>query len=213
MKKQILWMPLALCVLAGAVMADPYPLDTCPISGAKLGKMGDPIVKEMNGQEVRFCCKACIAAYEKDPEKARAKIDAAIVARQKPHYPLDTCVVLGGKLGAMGDPVEHVHKNRLVRFCCAGCTSKFNKDPAKFLSKLDEAAKKAQRKSYPLDTCLVTGEKLGGKPLEIVVAGRLFRLCCKGCVKAVGKDPAKHLALLDKARKGEKVEAAGSDHK
>jgi YHS domain-containing protein len=67
---------------------------------------------------------------------AEVKEDAA-----KPdNYPLDTCVVSGQKLGAMGEAVKYDHKGREVRFCCQGCIAKFNKDPEKYLAKLDQAA-------------------------------------------------------------------------
>lgn len=64
-------------------------------------------------------------------------------------YPLDTCVVSGEKLGEMGKPIDYIHKeegkpDRLVRFCCKMCISKFKKDPAKYLKLIDEAA--AQKK-------------------------------------------------------------------
>ena len=66
-------------------------------------------------------------------------------------YPLATCVVSGQKLGGMGDPYDYVYKqagkpDRTVRFCCEHCVPKFEKDPAKYLSKLDEAAT-AKKKS------------------------------------------------------------------
>ena len=59
-------------------------------------------------------------------------------------YPLKTCVVSGGKLGGMGKPVEYVYKqagqpDRAVVFCCSSCIKKFEKEPAKFLAKLDAA--------------------------------------------------------------------------
>ena len=68
------------------------------------------------------------------------------LARAKAAYPLDTCVVSGEKLeGDMGSPVDYVHKeagkpDRLVRFCCKGCIKDFQKDPAKFLKRIDDAA-------------------------------------------------------------------------
>lgn len=60
-------------------------------------------------------------------------------------YPLDTCVVSGEKLGSMGKAFDHVHKaegqpDRLVRLCCKGCLRDFNRDPARYLKVLDEAA-------------------------------------------------------------------------
>jgi hypothetical protein len=60
-------------------------------------------------------------------------------------YPLTTCVVSGEKLGSMGAPVEHVHKqegkpDRLVRFCCKACIKDFTQDPEKYLKMIDDAA-------------------------------------------------------------------------
>jgi len=73
--------------------------------------------------------------------EAPAKGDEAVIAEQKDSYPLNTCVVLGNELGKMGAPYDYVYKGRLVRFCCKGCVSTFEKDPNKYLSKLDAAAK------------------------------------------------------------------------
>lgn len=59
-------------------------------------------------------------------------------------YPLKTCVVSGGKLGSMGKPVAYVYKqvgqpDRTVMFCCNACIRKFEREPAKYLAKLDVA--------------------------------------------------------------------------
>jgi hypothetical protein len=67
-----------------------------------------------------------------------------VAATSKAAYPVKTCVVSGGKLGGMGKPVAYVHKqadqpDRTVMFCCRACIRKFEKDPAKFLAKLDAA--------------------------------------------------------------------------
>jgi hypothetical protein len=67
-------------------------------------------------------------------------------------YPLTTCVVAGDDLGSMGEAYVHIHKeagkpDREVRFCCKGCLKKFSKDPAKYLAKLDAAAKPAADKA------------------------------------------------------------------
>ena len=87
--------------------------------------------------------------------------DAAVVAKQLPTYPLDTCVVAGGKLGSMGAPVNYVHEGRLVRLCCNGCVSSFKKAPEKHLKKIDEAASAKSAKKdakqfiqYPDDSYL-----------------------------------------------------------
>ena len=181
--------------------ADPYPLETCPVSGGKLGSMGEPVAREYEGREVRFCCAGCIATFEKDKAASLKKVDEAIVRQQLPLYPLDTCLVSGGRLGEMGKPVELVLGNRLVRLCCAGCAGNLRKEPSKYLARLDAAAIARQKAGYPLKTCVVTGEKLGdmGEPVDHVFAGRLVRFCCKGCIGAFRKDPWKYMEKIGKA--------------
>ena len=52
--------------VSGAVR--PYPLDTCIVTENALGSMGDPYVKVYDGQEIKFCCKPCVAEFEDDME-------------------------------------------------------------------------------------------------------------------------------------------------
>jgi hypothetical protein len=47
----------------------PYTSKTCAVTDNKLGSMGDPVTKVYGNQEVKFCCKPCVAKYEKNPEK------------------------------------------------------------------------------------------------------------------------------------------------
>lgn len=56
----------------------------------------------------------------------------------------------------------------------------------------------AGAKPYPLDVCLVSGEKLDGhgKPYAFVHEGQEIKLCCKECLKDFQKEPAKYLAKL-----------------
>ena len=62
------------------------------------------------------------------------------------NYPLTTCVVSGEKLGEMDKPYIYKYEGREVRFCCKHCLKDFNKDPQKYMKKLDEAEKKAAKK-------------------------------------------------------------------
>jgi hypothetical protein len=181
---------------------EPYPLSTCPISGGKLGSMGDPIVKIYEGREVRFCCNACPPKFEKDMAKNVAKLDSAIVADQLPLYPLETSVVSGKKLPAK--PVDWVYSNRLVRLGDEAEKAEFMKDPAKHLASLDKAVVDKQLKDYPLTKCPVSEEELGGmgEAKNLVIGGRLVRVCCNSCIKDVRKEPAKFIAMVDEARKG-----------
>ncbi len=200
---------LACTAMAGPTTApdvkgDPYLLDTSPVSGQKLGSMGDPIVKTIDGREVRFCCGGCVGRFEANTAKYFAQVDKAIATQQMPFYPVNTCVVSGESLIVKGKDigVNHVYKNRLVRLCCRGCIREFNAEPAGFLKNLDAAVIKAQSADYPLKDCVVLeGNKLGsmGDPVEIVVANRLVKFCRAGCRPKFEKDPAVFLVRLDKA--------------
>ncbi len=193
--------PTAQASPAAAAIGDPYPLDTCIVSGDKRDAKGSMVMKSYDGREVRFCSDACVGLFEADRVTFEKKIDAKIIKMQRMHYPLDTCLVLGAKLGSMGDPVELVYQNRLVRFCCAGCEPKFRSDPAKYFADLDKAIVKQQRKNYPLNTCVVLGGELGsmGDPVEHIYGNRLVRFCCAGCLPAFEKDPASYMAKVDAA--------------
>ncbi len=75
---------LSTCLAAADAAADaakPYPLDTCIISGDKLGSMGAPTVIVRSGREIKLCCKGCIKDFDKDPAKFLAKIEQAEKAR------------------------------------------------------------------------------------------------------------------------------------
>ncbi len=178
-----------------------YPLDIDIVSGKKLG--ANPVVKTIDGREVRFNDEKNAKTFESDKATWSKKLDDAIIAAQKPNYPLDTCLGTGKKLGSMGDVVDYVYGNRLVEFCCAPCIQQFKQDPAKYLSQLDRAVVDKQQKDYPLTTCVVSGDKLGemGKPVDYVYAGQLVEFCCPMCKKDFDKDPAKYMAKIADARK------------
>ncbi|MEJ5239550.1 hypothetical protein [Limisphaera sp. VF-2] len=56
----------------------------------------------------------------------------------------------------------------------------------------------ANAKPYPLDVCLVSGEKLGGHgaPYVFVHEGQEIKLCCKSCLKDFRAEPARYLQKL-----------------
>jgi len=72
------------------------------------------------------CCFLAAATPEKNPT-------------------VETCVVSGDRLGEMGKPFEYTYKeagkpDRVILLCCKDCVKDFEKEPAKYLKKLDEAA-------------------------------------------------------------------------
>ena len=60
------------------------------------------------------------------------------------------------------------------------------------------ASTAAPSSPYPLDVCVVSGEKLGsmGSPHVITHDGVEVRFCCKNCLPEFEKDPAKFVAKL-----------------
>jgi hypothetical protein len=57
--------------------ARPYPLDICIVTSNELGSMGDPYVFVHDGQEIKLCCKPCLAEFEENPAKFLALLKDA----------------------------------------------------------------------------------------------------------------------------------------
>jgi hypothetical protein len=179
-----------------------YPLKKCVVSGEELGK--DAVDTILDGRLVRTCCKDCVAKVEKDKAAVFAKIDAAVVEQQLKGYPLEKCPISGEKLG--DKTVNYVHGTRLIRTCCPDCVAAVKKDPEPTLKKLNDGYIAMQKGKYPLETCVVSGEKLGGmgEPVDYLYGTRLYRLCCGGCKKAVAKDADGLWAKIEAARVAKK---------
>lgn len=123
-------------------------------------------------------------------------------------YPLAKCPVSGKQLGVMGDPAVKLYDGREVRFCCRGCTGKFEKSLAESLARIDERIVADQLPLYPIETSVVTGEKLPEKPIELVYGNRLIRLGSEKERAAFHKAPAKFMRVLNDAV----VAAQGKDY-
>jgi hypothetical protein len=103
------------------------------------------------------------------------------------HYLLLTCLLLASL------PLGHSEENKSP----AQKSAQIVKTP-------EEKAKAADLvKSYPLTTCVVSHDSLGGmgETVDAMYDGRLIRFCCKGCVKSFNKNPEKYLKEIDSAKK------------
>ncbi|HEY0010085.1 MAG TPA: hypothetical protein VGB55_15280 [Tepidisphaeraceae bacterium] len=179
---------------AAPVAGDPYPLSTDAQTNQPLGDK--PVIHDHNGRELRFANPESLEQFKKDPKAALTKVDEQIVAQQKPNYPTDKCLVSDEPLGDMGDPIEYVFNNRLVRLCCGGCKKGTAKKSAEVFQTLDAEVIKKQQATYPLKTDVVTGEPLGEKPVDFVIGTTLVRFAKESSIEAFKADPAKYLALV-----------------
>jgi YHS domain-containing protein len=69
-----------------------------------------------------------------------AKADTSTNAPVKPDK-MTACPVSGEKLGGdMGKPYVFVYQGQEVKLCCSGCKKDFDKDPAKYVKKIQDAA-------------------------------------------------------------------------
>ncbi|WP_231936459.1 hypothetical protein [Bythopirellula polymerisocia] len=113
----------------------------CPVSGGKLGSMGESIPVTVGDQTVYVCCAGCVDAVKEHPEKYLAvkptltvtpttEADAAAIALQK------VCPVMDEPLGGMGTPYKTVVEGRVIYLCCPGCAKLLHANPTEYLAKL-----------------------------------------------------------------------------
>jgi YHS domain-containing protein len=84
------------------------------------------------------------ATFAVAPLCSRADSTSSADTKPKPDL-LKTCPVSGDKLGEMGDPYVFVYQGQEVKLCCPNCKKDFEKDPAKYLKKIQDAAAKSQK--------------------------------------------------------------------
>ena len=146
------------------------------------------------------------SAYAEDSPHDHAAMQTAGAAGYP--YLLKTDPVSGGPLG--DKPIVYQHEGRELRFSDQKTLDSFKADPGKYLPRVDEQMIQEQLPGYPLDTCMVSKDKLGGdmgKPVDIIYKNRLVRFCCAHCLPDFKKDPAKYFKMLDEAAQ---KKAAGS---
>jgi YHS domain-containing protein len=122
-------------------------------------------------------------------------------ARNKPIN--ETCPVLDKPV----DPAQTIEfEGRRIGFCCAKCKAAFQKEPAKYASKLppktDAPADKPADKptDKPADKPINEKCPVSGEPIDaahtIEFEGRRIGFCCGKCKAAFEKEPAKYAASL-----------------
>lgn len=110
----------------------------CPVMG---GKIDSSIYTDIQGQRVYHCCPACSKPLQKDPDQYFKKASDAGVLFENIQT---TCPVSGKELKEK--MVFTDYEGRRVYFFCEDCIPKFEKDPQKFLTALDQPAEKTESK-------------------------------------------------------------------
>ena len=126
-------------------------------------------------------------------------------------YPLTTCPISGKPLGnnpvvvVLSETPRATDKGREVRFCCNGCRAKFEKDLKNNIPELDKKIIKAQMPYFPVGNCVVmTSEPMAApdspeamtEGKNVVIGNRLYRFCCKACIRKFKKNQKKYDDML-----------------
>jgi hypothetical protein len=99
----------------------------CPVSGQKLGAMGDPIKVQVGEEYAFLCCKGCQG--KQLDAKHWATVQANLAKAQ------GTCPVMGKPVTA--DMKSVVVIGRKIFVCCPPCIDKIKADPVTYIAKLD----------------------------------------------------------------------------
>jgi len=102
--------------------------DICPVSGGKLGSMGQPIKVQVGKETVFLCCKGCLK--QKINPEHWATIHANVARAQR------ICPVMKHDLPK--SPKWTIIEGQIVYVCCPPCTKKLAAEPQKYLRAIDE---------------------------------------------------------------------------
>lgn len=81
-------------------------------------------------------------------------------------------------------------EDQLVAFCCGNCKAAFEKDPAKFVDKVENLKRKPVNAKCPVKGTDVNPDQV------LVHKGKVVGFCCPNCKAAFAKDPAKFEANI-----------------
>ena len=120
---------------------------------------------------------------------------SACTVPSKQLKPQSACPVMGGKINRN---VYADFEGKRVYFCCKGCIPEFNKEPAKYMKKLEVMGQSAETLPAlkPQTTCPVMGGAID-KKLYVNYKGKRIYVCCGDCLAKVKKNPEKYLKKLE----------------
>lgn len=126
----------------------------CAISGKTFAVAADTLRSEHGGKHYVFCCAGCKTKFDADPAKfvtagpgkgcgcGKKKAAAAAAAAAPASFAAAPaagtkarCPVSGKTFDVAADSTRSEHGGKYFAFCCGGCKTKFDADPAKFAGK------------------------------------------------------------------------------
>jgi hypothetical protein len=176
----------------------------CPVTGADLGSMGDPIAVQIEGRKIWTCCDACPPKLRANPAKYLAKLTpvAPAASTELTVEEQKFCPVTGARLGSMGEPLLVEVEGHKVWTCCAGCPPKLKAQPAKYLARLT-APRPDEVLSVPESAVIDTGNR---KLVYVEVEPGVF----EGRAVVLGPRVGNQFPVLEGLAAGDKVAAAGA---
>ena len=148
MKKTIRYMPVLLALLLAASLTaaqetagtdstsgpEGYlPQTTCPVMG---GAIDSTIYADYQGQRVYFCCAMCVDKFMEHPEASFRKAAEQGVMYQNIQ---EECPVCGGPIDSA---YFRYHMGRGLFFSSEECAEAFDRDPGKYLEKMEGGEEK-----------------------------------------------------------------------
>jgi len=192
---------------------------TCPVTGEKIESKDNKAV--LFGRTVYFCCPDCWAEVKKNPAAyvKRTHKEQLLAIKNAPkteghhgdHHAQDSKAGEQKFLGkgdgietcpVTGEPVNKSLKGevngRVFYVCCADCIETVKKNPELYLKPVEGEKKEPAflGKGDGVETCPVTGEPVN-KDLKDEVNGRVFYVCCAGCIDTIKKSPELYLKPVD----------------
>jgi YHS domain-containing protein len=99
----------------------------CPVMGTKINK---DLYVDHNGQRVYVCCKPCIDAIKKNPEKYIKKLEKDGIKLERTPITQEKCPVSGKSIDK---DVYSDHKGERIYFHDNACKAAFEKNPEKYM--------------------------------------------------------------------------------
>ena len=166
----------------------------CPLSGKDVNPECTVTYK---GQVIAFCCGDCKAKFEKNPEKFIAKVenfkdpDAGKLLAAKP---INAKCPLSGK--DVNPKCTVTYKGQVIAFCCGDCKAKFEKNPEKFIAKVDGFKPPAVAAKPVNARCPLSGKAVD---LEYTTTYKqnLIGFCCPICKQVFGQSPDRYIGKVE----------------